>query len=83
MGIEEEGLKLFSSSKIVILEGKRSWKNDLFIMRTKSRKVRLNLEHSGYRWVKFDSLTTYAELMDSLENGSRILARIRLALKRS
>jgi 8-oxo-dGTP pyrophosphatase MutT (NUDIX family) len=85
LGVGREELKLLYSGEIWVREQKRKerWRNKLFIMKARSRKVRLNIEHRGYRWVAFGELEGYHDLTGALGEPEKALSLIKSALARS
>jgi 8-oxo-dGTP pyrophosphatase MutT (NUDIX family) len=85
LGLEKDELTLLSGMNVMVVDQRRGekWRNRLFIMRSSTRKVRLNMEHSGYRWVAFDALGDYKGLLGAFGNADKVLSKISSALKRS
>jgi 8-oxo-dGTP pyrophosphatase MutT (NUDIX family) len=76
-GIEAAELALLSSSTTTVADvGKGlKWPNSLFVFESKTRKVRLNIEHTDYRWVPLSGLGEYPDLEQSLRGYRAVLGR--------
>jgi 8-oxo-dGTP pyrophosphatase MutT (NUDIX family) len=85
LSLEKDRLTVVSKMNAVIMDRRKGerWRNRIFIMRSSTREVRLNLEHRGYSWVTFAALGGYKELLASLGNADEVLSEIRSALKGS
>ncbi len=59
-----------------------TWSNVLFVLRSSSRSIRLNLESSDYKWVTFDELSSKKYLNETIMDHEAALRRIRKAIRR-
>ncbi len=57
-----------------------TWSNMLFVLRSSSRSIRLNLESSDYKWVTFDELSSMEYLNETIMDHEAALRRIRKAI---
>ena len=82
VGLKRKELKLVYSGRLVVVDKwwRQRWGNQFFIMRAAHQRIRLNLEHTGYRWVSFSALVDCSELLACLEDSKRALASIKSAL---
>lgn len=65
--IGKPDLKLLHESDVIVLDEKAKirWHNRLFVMQSSTSSVKLNIEHTGYRWVNVQELKKYPELIGS------------------
>ncbi|MDE1865854.1 MAG: NUDIX domain-containing protein [Candidatus Micrarchaeota archaeon] len=72
MPAELEKVSSISATVSDIRKGLR-WRNRLFLFRSRTRRVRLNFEHTTYRWVPLGELGKYPELAESVAGYGKLL----------
>ena len=52
------------------------WRNTFFVMESSTSKVRINFEHTRFRWVKYGALARYADLLGAFEDKDVIIREV-------
>ena len=78
-GLEARKLKLLKETDITVRDEKRlvKWKNRLFLFRSDTDSIRLNIENSRYKWVRFEELISGETITSAFQNKERILKLIK------
>lgn len=78
-GIRKNELKCLYHSRAMILElrKKEIWPNELYIFRSKTSRVRLDLENSKYRWGTVREIENGVDYTNVFINEKRILTEIK------
>lgn len=76
-GIEKERLRLRSSARAMVVDRQKGmkWPNSLFVFASTTDKVKLNIEHRGYKWVPLAGLDKYPDLLESIPRYRDVLGR--------
>ncbi len=83
-GIEAKYLSLLNRAASIFLKDdgrKLKWENRLFVLRSKTNTVRLNMENTEYRWVSLVQLSGNKDLDAIIDNKTALLALIRTYLR--
>lgn len=81
--IGAERLTLLGSTS-VMLKDERSglkWQNRLFVFRSSSRAVKLNIENTNYKWVSFDQLCRSKDLGSMLSDKKHVFSLIKSCMR--
>jgi 8-oxo-dGTP pyrophosphatase MutT (NUDIX family) len=83
VGVGKGELSPVSWLKVTVLDHKKrqEWENDLFIIRSSGKEVRLNMEHTAHRWVGLDELKGYEETLACFRESGKLLKLIGSALR--
>ncbi len=84
-GLLRQNLKLLCKGrKIIIVDHKRhtKWEDNFYIFGSKTEKIKLNLEHSSYKWATFEELKT-GEAIESIYEKDMVLKLIKLHIQKS
>ncbi len=83
--VKRSGLSVISSFPATIRDRRKlqRWGNTFFVMASADRKIKLNLEHTGYRWVSPGSLDSYKDLLGALEDSGKVMEKIKSAIRKS
>lgn len=85
-GIRHSDLKLVLGQKMMELRDiKRNgyiWKNAIFLFRSRSQKVKINIENAGYRWASVRELEDEKDFTNEFVRKKKILRMIKLAIGR-
>lgn len=79
-GIGREDLMVVGRALTVELfdrKKRQRWHNQLFLFASKTRKVRINYENHGYRWISFKDMAHEIGYTNIFINESAILKKIR------
>ncbi len=82
-GICRDNLRLLTKRKNVMkFESRRRerYSNSLYVLRSKTRKVRLNIENSDYKWAPFDDIMRQRSYTNVFLNERSILELIKRVL---
>jgi len=74
-GLENNSLKLLLKNKnVYFLESKKGirWVNKFFIFRSKTKSIKLNIEHTQYKWITLKELDNYGTLNELYDKESFI-----------
>jgi 8-oxo-dGTP pyrophosphatase MutT (NUDIX family) len=82
--IGRDELEVLLSASVVITDRKRKerWRNKMFVMGSKNRKIKLNFEHTDYKWVAPGKLADYGDLAGAFESSSAVFSKIRATLRK-
>jgi 8-oxo-dGTP pyrophosphatase MutT (NUDIX family) len=85
LGLGRDVLRVISSSNAVIVDPRKKqiWRNRLFIMGSKTRKVRLNIEHTSHKWVTLKGLRECSDIMATVADSPKLFSMIKSALLKS
>lgn len=76
---------LLKNREIMIADNRRGlkWKNAFFIFCAKTDSIKLNYEHTDYRWVSFkEFVNDYKDAVNSIYDKERILPLIKSCISR-
>jgi len=78
VGIEKQMLWKLYECKVKLYDGAKKWvwKNRCFIFYSKSRKVKLNIENSAYKWVGIKDLKKETDFSKILINKRFVINKI-------
>lgn len=83
VGISNAGLKVVAKGEVIVRDVKKRirWENPFYVMRSSSERVRLNMEHTGYRWVEVKDLEREEGIRDFFEDSDSVIKMIRSGVK--
>lgn len=84
-GLEMKSLTtLLQDAKIIIKDDRKSikWSNSFFIFYSKSSTIRLNIEHTAYKWATLEEFVKSGAL-DFIQNSQHILKLIKANVGKS
>lgn len=71
LGIEREQLEFVSRGELLKVVGERVWIVHPFLFRAKTQQIKIDWEHTEYRWIRPEDLERYdtvAKLKEALES---------------
>ncbi len=79
VGLKAPQLKLLAKTKVLLKaeKTKRAWPNHLFIFRSSTDRIKLDLENSAYRWAPFSDISNENNYTNVFINEEPILNKIK------